>query len=257
MKPYLSGLIVAAGLTALAIVAPSAASATQLHGFCVDPTPGACADNGANTPTALNPPEFGFTSGGTSESGDLLIGILVPNDISPPASFTIENFNNTSQTWTATPLSTTTSWTHPPTNELGAYMTSVGAQNITDGNGHPISAFLTSTQTVDASATGFWVYVADLGPQTLQTNANALSGLELTLSGQLPVGAWLLGFLCQGENHTSCLENANSAGIIEEGPNCPDCHVENVPEPITLSLFGVGLVGAAAARGLRRKAKAA
>ena len=256
MKAHLSRLIVAAGIAAFALIAPSAASATTLHGFCVDATPGACVDNGVTTPTSVNPPVFGFTSGGQSESGDFLIGILIPNDISPPASFTILDANTNATLGTATPLSTTTAWT---SGELGAYMTSVGATNITDGNGHPIGAFLpTTTQaSLDPNATGYWVYIADLGQQTLQKNSNALSGLELTLGSQLPLGSWLLGFLCQGENQTSCLENANSAGISEQGPNCPDCHVENVPEPITLSLFGAGLIGAAAARGLRRKAKAA
>lgn len=34
---------------------------------------------------------------------------------------------------------------------------------------------------------------------------------------------------------------------------CPDCHTENVPEPVTLSLFGSGLAGAAI---LRRRKKA-
>lgn len=34
---------------------------------------------------------------------------------------------------------------------------------------------------------------------------------------------------------------------------CPDCHTENVPEPVTLALFGSGLAGAAI---LRRRKKA-
>lgn len=34
---------------------------------------------------------------------------------------------------------------------------------------------------------------------------------------------------------------------------CPDCHTENVPEPLTLSLFGGGLAGAAILRRRKRK----
>jgi hypothetical protein len=149
LKTYLSSLFIAAGIAVWALAIPTAASATVLHGLCVTVP---CADNGTNTPTDQNPPAFGFTSGGQSASGDFLVGILVPNDNSPPASFTIVNFNNNLQTWTASPLSATTSWT---SGKLGDYMTSVGSTDITGGNGHPLGAYLPSTQLFEASATGF------------------------------------------------------------------------------------------------------
>jgi hypothetical protein len=52
-------LILAAGIAALAFAAPISASATPLHGYCVGT---ACPDNGTNSPTALNPPVFAFST---------------------------------------------------------------------------------------------------------------------------------------------------------------------------------------------------
>jgi hypothetical protein len=51
--------------------------------------------------------------------------------------------------------------------------------------------------------------------------------------------------------------NANSGAILETNPNCPDCHTENVPEPLTLSLFGAGLAGGFAMRRRRKAGKSA
>lgn len=254
MKAHRSSLIAAVGMAALALLAPSAASAVPLHGFCVDPTPGACVDNGTVTPTTVNPPVFGFTQDGHSASGDLLVGILIPDSIAPPGDFTILDNSTSTAIGTASLLNGTTAWT---SGKLGTYLAANFGTDITEGTDHTIGAFLPSTQQF-TNADGFWVYIADLGTQTVQANGDGLSGLVMTLDSQLPLGSYLLGFLCTDDSLTSCVMNANSASIIQEGPeNCPDCHVENVPEPITLSLFGAGLVGAAAARSLRRKAKAA
>ena len=257
MKAFVYSTIMAAGLAACAVVSPISASASPLHGYCVGT---GCPDLGMNSPTALNPPVFAFSTSGQDATGDFLVGILVPNDLSPPANFTILDHNNNAISWTATPLSTTKAWT---TGELGAYMTSVGAKNISGGNGHKADAYLPATQALDASATGFWVYVADLGTQTLENQADVFTGLELELSGQMPLGGYLLGFLgtqtCtvhRGVEHCSTTYdmNSNSGAILETNPDCPDCHTENVPEPMTLSLVGAGLAGGAA---LRRRRKAA
>jgi hypothetical protein len=260
VRAQISKLIVAAGLAALALAAPVSASATPLHGYCVGT---ACPDNGTNSPTALNPPVFAFSASGQAATGDFLVGILVPNNNPAPQSFEILDHNNNAITFVPTALSTTTAWT---TGELGAYMTSVGATNISGGNGHPIGAYLPSTQGLDPSATGFWVYVADLGQQTLQSQANVFNGLELELNGQMPLGGYLLGFLGQTTCTThrgvqTCTTtysmNANSGAILETNPNCPDCHTENVPEPLTLSLFGAGLAGGFAMRRRRKAGKSA
>ena len=56
----------------------------------------------------------------------------------------------------------------------------------------------------------------------------------------------------------TAVSSGNYAAVILTnscGPNGELCHPTNVPEPVTLSLFGAGLVSAAALR--RRKKKAA
>jgi hypothetical protein len=252
-------LIVAAGIAALALAAPVSASATPLHGYCVGT---ACPDNGTNSPTSLNPPVFAFSTSGQDATGDFLVGILVPSNDPAPATFTILDHNNNAITFTAFLLSTTP-WT---SGELGGYMTAQGSTDITGGNGHTIGSYLPATQGLDPGASGFWVYVADLHTQTLESQADVFTGLELELQGQMPLGGYLLGFL--GQDVTTCRThkgvktcttttvydmNSNSGAILETNPDCPTCHTENVPEPLTLSLFGAGLAGGFA---LRRRRKA-
>src|SRR4051794_31324763 len=79
----------AAVATPAAAVKPTAPKVNPptLHGFCT--LGDACTDNGTNTPTDVNPPEFAFSSGGQAESGTLIIDILVPNNFTLPASYTI------------------------------------------------------------------------------------------------------------------------------------------------------------------------
>jgi hypothetical protein len=261
VRPYISNLVVAAGIAALALATPISASATPLHGYCVGT---ACPDLGNNSPTALNPPVFAFSTSGQDATGDFRIGILVPNNDPAPATFTILDHNNNAITFTAALLSST-AWT---SGELGTYMTAQGSTNITGGNGHTIGSYLPATQGLDPGATGFWVYVADLNSQTLENQADVFTGLELELQGQMPLGGYLLGFIkehiCTINHHTgleTCTDtwsmNSNSGAILETNPNCPDCHTENVPEPLTLSIVGAGLAGGFAMRRRRKAGKSA
>src|SRR3982751_3584177 len=74
-------------LAGAALAAATPASAT-LHGFC-NSAAGPCIDNGNNTPTTANPPNFGFWSAPGGETGTLLIDILVPNNLAQPPMFTL------------------------------------------------------------------------------------------------------------------------------------------------------------------------
>jgi hypothetical protein len=85
MKLTIAATSALAGALAIAggVAVPGSAHAT-LHGFCNTSDAG-CVDNGTNTPTTLNPPSFGFSAGGHSATGDLIIDILVPDNVSNPS----------------------------------------------------------------------------------------------------------------------------------------------------------------------------
>src|SRR5215468_8865593 len=87
-----------------------------LHGFCNGTLPpGACADNGTNTPLGSNSSQFGFTISPGPQTGDLILKILVPNNYALPPSFAITGIqggtgNNLAIAATAT-LVSATPWT--------------------------------------------------------------------------------------------------------------------------------------------------
>ena len=137
--------------------AAQAANPPTLHGFCSTAVP--CTDNGANTPTAVNPPLFGFSAGGHAETGDVRIDILVPEDGgAAPSSYTISGVFLGASTYTAS-LVSPTPWT---TGQLDSYLGILAAPT------NPIGGFLDASETaLEPSATGFYVFQADIGVRTL------------------------------------------------------------------------------------------
>src|SRR6185437_2607509 len=131
---------VALGLATPALATPhKPPNPPTLHGFCS--LGDSCTDNGTNTPTNQNPPVFAFATSGQSDSGTLLIDILIPDNIAAPGSFSISPFSSTpaagtNLTGTAN-LFSTTAWTgtggqsgfldgylgisSSPSNPIGAY----------------------------------------------------------------------------------------------------------------------------------------
>ena len=153
----------------------------------------------------MNPPVFAFAASGQSASGTLWIDILVPNNLAVPGPFTISG----ALTGTAT-LFSSTAWT---TGQLDAYLSSPASPT------NPIGAYLPGAQTYQPSATGFYVFQANLGLATLlgtsgvgQPGQNAYL---LQLGQNLAQGSYIVGFLDQGG--TSNGATANSGAILETG----------------------------------------
>ena len=216
----LAGALASAGFLAI----PGSAQAT-LHGFCSTAAP--CMDTGTNTPTSVNPPDFGFSAGGHSATGDLMIDILVPDTISSPSTtYTISGPLVGASTFTAT-LFSTTPWTRassiPPGDRRSTLISA-----YREARNNPIGAYLPSAQTFQPTATGFFVYTADLGTQTLPSNSGASNSDLLTLNKGILQGSYVVAFL-DGTNAT-----ANSGAIFEKGAMTP------VPEPSTWAMMILG-----------------
>jgi hypothetical protein len=220
------------GCMALLATLSAPAFAATLHGYCGGA--GQCIDNGTNSPTSTNPPaNFGFTSS-PGATGDLFVDLLVPNNlVSNPSSL---SFGLTGTlTGTAT-LFNASAWS---TGSLAPYL------GISASPDNPIGAYLPSTQALDAGATGFFIYQADLGAATLQSPSNPnVSPLE-NLSSGLPQGSYIVGFLNTGTaGSPNFSATANSGAIF----------LNSTPLPAALPLFASGL-GAMGLVTWRRKRK--
>jgi hypothetical protein len=229
-------LLAAAAFAAISIpaVAKPVNPPTQ-HGFCS--LGNTCTDNGTNTPTDVQPPVFGFSSSPGPATGTLWIDILVPNNVTLPASYLISGWASGTAT-----LFSSTAWT---SGFLDAYL------GISASPANPIGAYLPSTQGCgpdegcDPGATGYYVFQANLGTQTLPSNSGANDSYLMTLDQNLAAGGYIVAFLQQGDAYGA---TANSGAILETGGG-------GVPEPATwaMMVLGFGAAGVAVRRSRRRK----
>jgi hypothetical protein len=230
----------ACGLSALAISGAHAASAPTLHGFCSTTHP--CTDNGTNTPTAVNPPDFGFSAGGHSATGVVMIDILVPDNVTLPASYTISGPLLGASTFTATEFSTT-AWT---SGQLDSYL------GISASPTNPIGNYLPSTLPFQPTADGFFVFRASLGSITLPSNSGASDSDLMTLDKSLFAGSYIVAFINQGDAGIGA--TANSGAILETGGTVTTHG--GVPEPAAWAMMLVGFGGLGALLRRRRSALA-
>jgi hypothetical protein len=216
----LTGALALTGVLAI----PGSAQAT-LHGFCNTSDSG-CVDNGTNTPTTLNPPQFGFSAGGHSATGDVMLDILVPDTISNPSTtYTISGPLISPTTFTAS-LFSTTAWT---SGQLKSYL------GISANQANPIGAYLPTTQTFQPSATGFFVYDVNIGNVTLPSNSGAANSDLLTLNKGLLQGSYVVAFITEANGGIQA--TANSGAILETG------HMPSTPEPSTWAMMLIGFAG--------------
>src|SRR5207245_998300 len=136
-----------------------------LHGFCGGTySTSACVDNGIITPFGPGALAggFGFASDPGSLSGnDWIVSILVPNSLAgaDTDTFTVSN--------TAGTAAGNTAHTNVAAALRGLWTSGDLASFLGLSSSKPANAFNAFAVAADAGVTGFFVYVADLGPMTL------------------------------------------------------------------------------------------
>lgn len=225
-------------LVVVLIVGGWLASADTLHGYCVSPA-APCSDNGTITPTNNNPPAFAFSYAGNLNRGhgDFWLLQLVPDNHNAGFSLTL-NGGNTANPSEAATLFSSTEWN-------GGFLSSYLSTFDFGGPSHPLSAYLPSTQSVDAGAAGYYVYLYDFGAFNYKTASG--DPMFSVGSGAVPQGSVFLSVLTDYNTTNVTVDTPNSASILVTGSPA------SVPEPSSMLLFGSGVLGFAAV--MRRRLK--
>ena len=174
-----------------------------LHGFCTG-----CNDNGTVTPIPTNPPSnFTFTASPGPQTGEMFLDILVPNVGTAPTSFTVTDTG--SPNVTASRVDTVFN-----SGTLQGFLAANGFPNLSSASpNNPIGGFPGST-------TGFFVFQADLGLQTLGDNSSP-GPTKFGIAQSLAIGSSIVAFLdttVTGGSGNGVVATALSGQLFVPGP---------------------------------------
>ncbi len=218
---------------AIVIASATLASADTLHATCTG-----CNDNGTVTPTMTNPPTFSFKGSNNHDHGDFYLVALVPDNKNAGFSLTL-NATNTGISMATGSLFSSTEWN---SGSLSSYLHS---EFSTFTPPSPIGAYLPSTQSFDAGANGYFVYLFDFGAHNYTNQSDPTFTEE---AGSLPGGSLFVALLTDSGTHTVNSATAQSGALFVDADATPN--PPGVPEPSSLALFGSGVIALA---GLARR----
>jgi hypothetical protein len=232
-----------------------------LHGECfaqVGSTVSECVDHGSFTDIASSPyfngQNFGFSiSPAKGDSGKFELVVAVPTNETQPSAVNVTGTINTTNSVNVTTSTILTTWggTTPP--DLDA-VTQIAALFPSSSPKNTFNNAIGAAKTQDSGATGFDLYVLNLGTQILDSNTNFEDGKVADFTSQmdlsianLPVGSLIFGFFDDnnGVGADNWIATASSGTLLVNNDSvvtCTTCTTD-APEPAGLSVLGVGLLG--------------
>jgi len=218
-------------LATLAMLTGVRVQADTLHGFCS--TASDCTSTSVNgNPVILfnGSAQFGFYDAGGPATGTDIVVFLSPTNLG--SNFTVVQVGTGLNPIGSANLFSNTEWT-------SGFLDTFLGLSATPKN--PFSNYGGPTG-IDNTVTGFFVYELTLFSQTLNPQGGSNPLFSFLPSGGFPnnpgqagltAGDFVLDFLCTG---ATCIGTPNSEAL---GVGVP----ESVPEPGSLGMLGLGVVG--------------